>query len=340
MAKIILNKSNYFHNLKVAEEKLGSKDKIAVVLKDNAYGHGLIEISTMAKEYGITKAVVRTIEEAEKIETFFEQILILADTAIHTYSHTFHIAVNSLEDIERLPKNTNVHIKVDTGMHRNGISLENLEEAIHGILRKKLNLTGVFTHFRSADELSCEFFWQRSVFIQAKKLVKSLCEKLFLTIPKFHCANSSALFRFKNYEEDFARLGIAQYGYLESNPIFENPKLKPVMSLWGEKIVTRELKKNQKVGYGGKYLAKEDMKVSTYKVGYGDGFLRLNGEDTYFTPKGYQILGKVSMDNLSINCEDEEVCIFDDVTALAKIHDTITYEITTTLNPNIPKEIR
>ncbi len=58
-----------------------------------------------------------------------------------------------------------------------------------------------------------------------------------------------------------------------------------------------------------------------------------------YTPKGYKILGRVSMDNLSINSQDEEVCIFDDVRQLAKIHDTITYEIITTLNPNIKKEI-
>ncbi len=340
MAKIILNKSNYFHNLKTIEEHIGSKEKIAVVLKDNAYGHGLLEIAKLANEYGIQNAVVRTIQEAEEIETFFNQILILADIDIHTYSHTFHIVINSLEDIQSLPQNTNVHLKIDTGMHRNGISPKFIEEAIYGIYRRKLNLCGVMTHYRSADELSCEFFWQRSVFRDAKKEVKRLCEKLFLPIPKFHSANSSALFRFKNCDEDLVRVGIAQYGYLTTNTIFSNPKLKPVMSLWAEKIATRDLKKNQKVGYGGAYLAKEDMKISTYNIGYGDGFLRLNGKEKYLTIKGYEVLGKVSMDNICVNSTDDEICIFDDVRELSKIHDTIDYEITTTLNPNIPKEIR
>ena len=67
--------------------------------------------------------------------------------------------------------------------------------------------------------------------------------------------------------------------------------------------------------------------------------LRINEKKSYTTPKGYKILGRVSMDNLSLNSDDKEVCIFDDVNELAKIHDTITYEITTTLNPNIKKEI-
>lgn len=340
MSKIILNKSNYFHNLDIISKQAGSKDKIMVVLKDNAYGHGILEIAKMAKEYGIKNAVVRTIKEAQKIESFFSQILILADTDIHTYSHTFHIVINCLEQIDKLPENTKVHLKVDTGMHRNGVFPEELEEAIYGISKKNLKLEGIMTHHKSADKLSCDFFWQRSIFNQVKINVKKICEKLFLPIPKFHSANSSALFRFKNFDEDYTRVGIAQYGYIENHSLFTKPNLKPVMSLWAKKIATRKIKKNQSVGYGGMFFAKKDMEISNYDIGYGDGFLRLNGEVEYFTPKGYQILGKVSMDNLSIDSTDEEVCLFEDVRELAKIHNTISYEITTTLSPHIKKEIK
>lgn len=340
MAKIVLNKSNYFHNLKVISEHAGSKSKVAVVLKDNAYGHGLLEIAKLANEFGIENAVVRTIAEAKQIESYFRQILILADTDLDSYSHSFHIVINCLEDIQRLPENTNVQLKVDTGMHRNGISIKTLQEAIYGIYKQKLNLTGVMTHYRSADELSCEFYWQKSLFEEVKCETKIICEKLLLPVPSFHSSNSSGLFRFKNFDEDLVRVGIAQYGYLETNIIFSNPNLKPVMSLWANKISTRSIKKNQKVGYGGTYLAQKDMNISTYNLGYGDGFLRLDGKQKYITPKGYEILGRVSMDNISVNSEEEEICIFDDVRKLAKLQNTISYEITTTLNPNIPKEIQ
>ena len=111
------------------------------------------------------------------------------------------------------------------------------------------------------------------------------------------------------------------------------------MSLWASRLATREIKKGQSVGYGGTFTATEDMTVSTYDLGYGDGFLRINERKSYTTPKGYKVLGRVSMDNLSLNTKDEEVCIFDDVKTLAKEHDTITYEITTTLSPYIKKEI-
>ncbi len=339
MSKILLNKQNYFHNLKIISEKAGSKDKIAVVLKDNAYGHGLLEISKLANEFGIKKAVVKNLREALKIQDFFEEIIILADTDIHTYSHTFHIVINSCDEIYKIPKNTNVHLKIDTGMHRNGIPKDKLKEAIDGICKQNLNLTGVMTHHRSADKLSCEFYWQRREFRALKKEVEKLCEQLFLPLPKFHSCNSSALFRESNFNEDFARVGIASYGYIENDKGLDNIDLKPVLSLWAKVISTRELKTGQALGYGGTYEAKENMQVSTYDIGYGDGFLRISGEKEYFTPKGYRLLGRVSMDNLSLNSSDKEVCIFDDAKPLAKLHNTISYEITTTLSPYLKREI-
>lgn len=339
MAKILLNKENLFYNLDVISKKAGAISKIAIVLKDNAYGHGILEIAHLANEFGIKKAVVRNLQEALVIEKLFDDILILGEKSFHTYSHTFHIALNSLEDIKCLPNNSNVHIKVDTGMHRNGVLPQEVQTAILGLREKNINITGVFTHYRSADELSTDFFWQREVFSRVKEDVKKICEKLFLPLPAFHSCNSAGLFRTSNFDEDFARIGIATYGYLDNDGVFDFPILKPVMSLWASKMSSRKLLKGQSVGYGGTFTASEDMIVSTYDVGYGDGFLRLNERNSYTTPEGFKLLGRVSMDYISLNTNKEEVCIFDDVNILAKEHDTISYEITTTLSPYIKKEI-
>ena len=342
MAKILLNKSNLFYNLEIISQKTKDKKKVAVVLKDNAYGHGIIEIANLCKEFGIEKAVVKNLEDAQKIIDIFPYILVLADTSFHNYSHTFHIAINSLEDIKKVPQNANVHLKIDSGMHRNGISIDDIEVAIYGLLEQKANITGVFTHHRAADTLSTDFFWQKQNFAKAKSKVKKVCEKLLLATPSFHSCNSSALFREQNFDslnEDFARVGIATYGYLDNDNIFDFPKLKPVLSLFAAKMASRTLKKTQSLGYGGKFTANEDMEVSTYDIGYGDGFFRLNEDDNYTTPKGYKVLGRVSMDNLTLNSTDNEVCIFDDVRNLAKIHKTISYEITCNLKDSIKKEI-
>ena len=228
MARILLNKNNLFYNLEAISQKATSKEKVAVVLKDNAYGHGIVEIAKLSKEFGIKKAVVKSVEDAQKIKDYFSYILILAPNVFHNYSHTFHIALNTLENIEKIPQNSNVHIKIDTGMHRNGISIDDIEVAILGLLKQKANITGVFTHHKGADELSTSFFFQKELFSKAKSKVKEVCEKLFLPLPAFHSCNSSALFREKNFEElneDFARAGIATYGYLEDDLPFGFPKL-------------------------------------------------------------------------------------------------------------------
>lgn len=339
MSYILLNKENFFYNLSKISQQAGDKQKIAIVLKDNAYGHGILEISKLAKEFGIKKAIVRTFDEAVKIKKLFDDILILSQNKFPTYSHSFHITLNSLKDIEYLPPNAKVHIKVDTGMHRNGIDINMLETAILRLLEKDIHICGIFTHHKNADKLSTDFFWQKMKFSQIKKETLILCEKLKFPIPLFHSSNSSALFRNNNFDDDFARVGIAAYGYLDEDNIFNFPKLKPVLSLWANKISSRTLKKNQAVGYGGIYKAKKDMIISTYDIGYADGFFRLNERKKFKTPKGYNILGKVSMDSLSLSCDKEEVCIFNDAKKLAKIHDTISYEIITSLNENIKKII-
>lgn len=339
MAKIILNKKNYFNNLSLICGKAGSIKKVAVVLKDNAYGHGLTEIAQMASEYGIEKAVVRNCDEAKKIEKLFNEILVLSDTQNHTYSHSFHITINNLEDIKKIPAKTRVHLKVDTGMHRNGIAQSDLQEAIEGICEQNLIFTGLFTHHRSADELSSEFFWQRRQFNVIKQKVSKICEQLSLAIPSFHSCNSAALFRHNNFTEDWVRVGIAQFGYLETPDVFEKPQLKPVLSLWANKISHRTLLKGQRVGYGGSFEASENIPVGCYDVGYGDGFLRINENQSYTTQEGHTILGRVSMDNLTLNTQESSVCLFEDAKELAKLHNTISYEIVTTLSPHIQKEI-
>ena len=339
VATIKISKNNFFHNLKLAEEKTQDKSKLAIVLKDNAYGHGITEIASLASEFGIKNAIVKTLEEALKIEIFFENILILGKVDLTTYSHHFHITINTLDDIHKISQNKNVHIKLDTGMHRNGIMPNQLQEAIYGLFKKNITIKGVFTHHRSADKLSGEYYWQNQNFKLIKRDTKTICEQLKIPIPQFHSMNSAALFRCEKFDEDLARIGIAAYGYIDNDNGLFTPNLKPVMSLWGEKVSTRPLEKNQKVGYGGGFECDKNMIISTYDIGYGDGFLRLNEKDEYFAPNGSRLLGRVSMDNTSFDCSDESICIFDDARKLAKIHNTITYEITTSLNNNIKREI-
>lgn len=329
MSYIELNKSAFFHNLDIITKKTGDIDKIALVLKDNAYGHGLLEVASMAKEYGISRAVVRREEEALQIKDFFEYILILSPVFPISPATNFIYTINSIDAIKDFPASTSVELKIDTGMHRNGIFMDEIGEALSYIKKQGLHLNAMFTHYRSADTMSAEWFWQKKSFEKIKKKHPSL---------RFHSSNSAGLFRENNFDEDMVRVGIAAYGCLSLDKGFDETGLKPVLSLVSEKISTRVLKAGERVGYNATYEAQEELIVSNYDIGYADGFPRMLSSK-YVTPSKFELLGRVSMDNSSYLCEDEEILVFNDASALASLSDTIGYEILTSLSPFIQRRI-
>jgi len=172
------------------------------------------------------------------------------------------MTVNRIDDIEKLPAGASVELKVDTGMHRNGIEPERFAEALERIAARGLDLAGVMTHYRSADEMGSDFFWQKK--------------------------------RFERIREEALRLGVAGVRW------------------HGYKTV-----------------------VSSYDIGYGDGWLRR----PYTLPCGKRIVGRVSMDSISVEGDDESICIFDDAAVAAKQLGTISYEVTTRLSPYIERVV-
>lgn len=340
MAFIEISKNNYKHNIEYLATKAGGKDKIMVVLKDNAYGHDLELMAKLSCGFGIKQSAVKTLEEAKKINFLFEEVLILADhPPIELQDDTISFAVHSLEGLREFPEKSCVHVNIDSGMHRNGIREDELEEAFDIIFNNGLNLKGIFTHFRSADELSSEQYWQNENFEKAKIKAKELILKHSLPMPKFHSCNSASLLRRDStLEDDFARCGISSYGYTHLDKSFGEFDLKPVMSLWAEKLSSRSLKKGDRVGYGGMYELENDGKVSTYDIGYGDGFFRHDGLSELVL-EGKSVCGRVSMDSLSFLGDEKKVCLFQDAHYLAKKFATITYDVTTKLSPYIKKVV-
>ena len=333
MAFIKINKQNFYHNLNQIALKTGSVEKIAIVLKDNAYGHGLELMGRLASEFGIKHAVVRKTVEAALIKPLFETILVLGDSIIKDDVYSF--AINTLEDIKQAQKGAKVELKVDTGMHRNGIALDELDEALDLIKEQGLNLTGVMTHYRSADELSSELFWQQKQF----EVVKQKVKEAGFTEVRVHSHNSAAILRMKSFDEDLVRVGIGAYGYNELPDPFDEVALRPVLSLHAKKISNRTLKAGERIGYGGDFIVADEMTVSTYDLGYGDGWCRGDAQKPYITGEGLPVLGRVSMDFISLASEQDEVCVMNDAQEAAKQLGTISYEITTALSVEIPKEV-
>jgi len=338
MGYITLNKNNFISSVKYYTNILQDINKICIALKDNAYGHGIEQIASLSSLCGIRHSMVRNNYEAKIVSNYdFDTILILYDYPTQTnnlyQNKNIIYAINDISKIPSFLPQTQVELKIDTGMSRNGILIDQINQAIELISKHDLKLFGVFTHFCCADEIDDKYtLQQEQKFQQAIKMIKQHITKPF----RIHCANSTAVHQINNDLYDIARIGIGLYGYLYR---YEAP-LKPVMSLYANKISTRVLNKDDHIGYGAIFKAPcDNFKVSNYDIGYSDGFFRLNETKKATLPNGKQILGRVSMDSFTIEGDEEIVTLFDDVTQLALIHDTIYYEILTNLKSHLQRII-
>ncbi|EIC9872368.1 alanine racemase, partial [Campylobacter coli] len=238
----------------------------------------------------------------------------------------FIYALNDIDKINAYQNDTRIHLKIDTGMHRNGVCVEDLNEALLKIKCSALKLEGIFTHFAGADEMDASFFIQREKFSKAKDIAKQIYKNLI-----FHSHNSPALFRaVKIPEDELCRTGLAQFGYGDES-------LKKVLSLYAHRLSHRELQIGQSVGYGGAFSATEKIKIATYDLGYADGLFRYDGKGDLLLANKQKILGKISMDSFSCQDFGKEICVFDNADVWADFFNTINYEILVKLHPDIPR---
>ena len=334
MSEILLDRAAYLHNLAQIAAKVGGADKIFLVAKDNSYGHGSRLCCEAAASFGIDKAVVRTMSEAAQIADLFGEILVLSHIPSGLEDERFCYAVNDLGYFARLKRGTKIYIAVDTAMHRNGLDASELDEALRLCKAGEFKLMGFFTHFRASDELNGDFFAQRQNFIEFKRLARQKAAAAGFENLKFHSSNSAAIERRAGFEDEYVRVGMAQFGYAQFD---ESLGLRPVLKLYADLISSRVLKKGQRVGYGAKFEAPRDMKIGTYDLGYADGLLRYDGEGELVLPGGGRMLGKMSMDSFCAEFGGERICVLGDARDWAKRFGTIEYEILVKLSGEIKR---
>lgn len=335
MGYITIQQNALQHNFRYFSRLCGGEEKLIVGLKDNAYGHGIRLVAEVLSKVGAKFCFVRSLVEAQKVTDLFDSILILVEQPETALPEHIHSSVNSFEALYKIPKGNAIELNIDTGMHRDGIMPEQLEEALELVAQRELKLKGIFTHFATAGEDKTMLLAQQQTFDHCISKAKQLWKAPF----RVHCANTAASSIIDSNRYDANRVGIGMYGYSEYPG--EQQNLLPVMALHAKRIATRCLAAGETVGYGHKVFVvpHDGFIVSNYDIGYGDGFFRLNERKKACIADGRPILGRVSMDSLSVEGDEEVICIFSNARELAKAHDTIVYEILTSLHAEIERRL-
>ncbi len=313
-------RDNYFYLSKLA---LGVT--VAPVLKSNGYGHGIQLVAKTLDDVGAPFFCVDSLYEAYELQKakIKTPILIMGyvdPRNLQNRNLPFSFAVYDKEQLKALnmyQQDAKIHIFVDTGMHREGISPSDLPSFLNLIKSfKNIKVEGLMSHLGAGDNI---FATQKQIetFNDAKK---NILDSGFRPV-WYHIAASSGLLHNADYKKsigNLARCGIALYG-IEPERI--NKNLKPVLTFKTTLSQIKKLKKGEKVGYDFTYTAKKDMTIGVLPAGYFDGI------DRRFSNIGYvsigktpcPILGRVSMNVTTIDISDvqnpqvgDEVIIFSD----------------------------
>lgn len=301
-------------NVKNIKKLIGEKKELMAVVKGNAYGHDILEVSPVVLENGATRLAVARLEEAIFLRKagITVPILVLGLTlkpqAESLVSYDITPAVCEFEMIEKLSelavqmnKRTKIHLKVDTGMGRIGIFPDDVLRFIKRIKAlKNVEIEGIFTHFSVADEKDKVYTEE-----QFRKFIEilTILEKEGIKIPIKHVGNSAALLDLPHMWLDMVRPGIAIYGLYPSKEVKKSINLIPAQQFKTKIVFIKELPRGESISYGRTYITKRRRRVASLPVGYADGYNRLLSNQGEVLVRGQRvpIIGRVCMDQCMID---------------------------------------
>lgn len=308
------------HNMEAMHKKLAKGTKMFAVIKTDGYGHGAVEIAREIEglDY-LFGFCVATVEEALILRRhgINKPILILGYTFEDQYEdiilHDIRPAVFTMEmakrfsdTASRLNRDVNIHIKIDTGMSRIGMQVN--EESAKLIAQiaalPHIIVEGMFTHFAKADEYDkASANHQITLF----KQMIALTEKEGVAIPYKHCSNSAGIVELPAANMDIVRAGITLYGLWPSDEVDQSKiDLEPVLELKSKIAFVKTLEAGREISYGGTYTTAKEERIATIPVGYGDGYPRGLSNKGYVLIHGKKapIRGRVCMDQFMVDVTD------------------------------------
>lgn len=321
-AWIEVNLDSAKQNILNIRKYVGKNVQIMGVVKGNAYGHDLIEISKIILKNGADQLAVARIEEAILLRNnnIKAPILVLnvpLKEQLDLYlKHNIMPTISDLNTVEALGKRAfsakkkiGIHLKVETGMGRIGIKTVEVLKFLK-ILKNMnfIDVQGIYTHFSTADEANKKYTeYQFKCFCNVMNEIKSGNIK----IPFFHVANSGTILDLPNMWLDLVRPGCILYGYYPSNDVTKSIKLFPVMAFKTRIAFIKTVNANSFIGYGNTYKTNRKTTVATLPVGYADGYSRLLSNKGKVLVNGLEapIIGRICMDQAMIDISDLPDCV-------------------------------
>lgn len=362
--KVQISKSAILNNFDVFKN-IYPDFSIIPVLKSNAYWHGIIEIASILKDRKLDYIAVDSYFEALKIhEVNNIKILLIWYTLKENFKHINFKKVTltiydleSLKELKKLWKNVNIHLKIDTWMHRQWVYLEDLPKILKFIkTAKNINLEWIFSHLADADNIDNSYSLEQIELF--KKWVETV-KNAWFSLKYVHLCNSA--WSLKWFWKEFCnaiRLGISLYWI---NPLEKIDKfykkwkdLKLALSLYSTLTLKKEIKKWDKVSYNWTFEASKNMTIWIVPIWYYEWISRKlsNNFKFYYKKSPLKILGRVCMNITVIDLTWVKISVWDkieiiskeensknNIYSLAKNSETITYEILTSLSSSLRREI-
>lgn len=347
------------HNIALLRSLIDPRVKLCPVVKDDCYGHGMDVLFPILSELVDGLAVASPTEAIglrEKgykgfvlcfLSAYFDDFDVQEELIRQGITQTV-MSKTALASIQATAKRVGgtalVHLKVDTGMGRLGVLARQATDLMATIQETPgVELTGIYTHFATADEADREPVYQQLA------LFRSVLPRVGNLV--LHAANSAAMIDFPETHFDMVRPGIAVYGCHPSDHLTNRLELRPCMSVKAKLIAVKYVPEGSRCGYGLTHQYSRDSRVAVVPIGYGDGYFRnLSGKAAVRIRGMYApVCGRVSMDQMTVDATDipdvqvgdvVEVISSDPIAPnsvenLARLADTIPYEITCHLGHNI-----
>jgi alanine racemase len=354
------------HNYLTIRNHLSAPAQLMAVVKGNAYGHGAVECARALEEVDADWFGVAMVEEGIELRRagITRPIFCLSGfwrgQADDLIARDLTTAVYRLDQVEELNARAgalgrvvNFHLKVDTGMGRLGVRLDDLAEFARSIARlPSVKLDGVMTHFAAADSAATDYT-ERQI-ARYEEAVEILCDLGFAPSWR-HLANSAGIHAYPQSHGNLARVGGAMYGLMRDalSPNLEPFDARPVMSLHSRVVMLKTTPAGTPIGYGLSFTTARESRIATLPIGYADGLRRSHSNNGQVLLRGHfaPIVGRVSMDLTIIDVTDVPAAEVGDEAILigergglrifaedlAEQIGAISYEIVTGISARVPR---